>query len=258
MKKITAALLCMAMVLALAGCKGKEPNEIYDEASKKTAELTSMDADYVMDMSMTQGEETMDISMDMNMKIDGINTDSMRYLMDGTTSTMGQNIDTFMYYENGYCYMEAMGQKFKYAMDLDEMSAQITQSLGSASMDSSYLQEITAKKDGDNQILTFTADASKMDSYVQDVMGSLGNSMPGMDQMDYSIKEVSGESVVNKEGYFSSAKVKMVMEMTVEGETVSMEIAVDMVYHNPGQTVEFAAPEDLDSYEEVDPSLLGM
>ena len=76
------------------------------------------------------------------------------------------------------------------------------------------LKEVKVKKDGDNQILTFTADASKMDSYVQEVMGSMA-SMPGLEGVTYTIKEVSGEATVDKDGYFSQIKMKMVMDMSI-------------------------------------------
>jgi hypothetical protein len=165
---------------------------------------------------------------------------------------MGQNIDLSMYYENGYYYMNSMGQKIKYAMDLDEMMKQIKQSTESASVDSSYLKDITAKEDGDNKVLTFTVDAAKMDAYVKDLMSQVGTDMEGV---TYTIKEAKGEATVNKDGYFSSQKISMSLDMTSQGETVSMVMDTDSTYNNPGQTVEVAAP-DLEGYTEVDPSTM--
>ncbi|MCI8296467.1 MAG: hypothetical protein HFG22_11450 [Lachnospiraceae bacterium] len=257
MKKVSAVLLAMAMVLSLASCGSKQdPKEIYDAAVKKSQELTSMDVDYEMDMVMSQGDDKMDVSTSMNMKMDGLNTEGMRYLAEGTTTTMGQTVDTTMYYADGYCYMEAMGQKMKYAMDLDKMVEQIKSSTGGGSMDSSYLSDIQAKKDGDDQILTYTADASKMDAYVQEVFGAMGDMGDQLEGLSYTIKEVSGESVVNKDGYVTSGKVRMVMDMTMAGETISMEADTTVIYHNPGQTVEVAEP-SLDGYTEIDASLVG-
>lgn len=252
MKKVLALLLTGAMALSLAGCGGQNAKKIYDDAAKKTAELDSMDVSSVIAMKMAQGEETIDISMDMDMKISGINTDSMKYQADANTNMMGQNQDISMYYENGYYYMDAMGQKIKYAMDLDAMMEQIKQSTEGSSMDSSYLKDIQAKKDGDNQNLTYTVDATKMDSYLQDIMSQMGTDAEGV---TYNIKEASGEAVVNKDGYISRQKVKMVFEMELQGETISMDMDVDSTYNNPGQTVEVTTP-DLEGYEEVDASAL--
>ncbi|MDO5550467.1 MAG: hypothetical protein Q4F76_04805 [Lachnospiraceae bacterium] len=253
MKKLLSIVLTMTLVLSLAGCSKPDPREIYDAASKKSGELADMAMTYETDMKMIQGEDTLDMTMSMEMKMTGINSDNLRYVAEGTTSAMGQEIPMSMYYEDGWYYMDTMGQKFKYAMDMETMMEQIKQSMGNANMSSEYLTDITAEKDGDSQILTFTADASKLDSYVQDIMGMMGT---GMEGVSYTIHEMSGEAVVNKEGYFSSSKILMKMDMTVEGESVAMEIDMDVVYQNPGQSVTIDTP-DLEGYTEIDPSLLG-
>ncbi len=253
MKKCLMLFLALATALSLAACKGeKDPKVLYDEASKKTSELASMDVTSVVNMQMTQGDNTTDVKMDLDMKMADINTENMRYLAQGTTSVMGQSLDISMYYENGYYYMDSMGQKVKYAMDLNAMMDQIKQSTEGASVDSSYMKEITAKKDGDNQILTFTVDAEKMDAYVQDLMGQLGTNMEGV---TYTIKEANGEATVNKEGYFTNSKIKMTLEMNAQDQTIAMVMDTDSTYNNPGQTVEVTAP-DLEGYTEIDPSAL--
>ena len=180
----------------------------------------------------------------------------MKYLAAGKTTMAGQDIDMKMYYEGGYYYMETMGQKIKYAMDLNQLMEQVKQSTEGANMESSYMKEIKAKKDGDNQVLTFTADAEKMDSYVQDIMGSMSGAIAGAEDIAYKIKSASGEAVVNKDGYFSSMNIKMSMDMTVQGETVGVEMDTNAVYHNPGQAVTLTAP-DLEGYQEIDPAALG-
>lgn len=257
MKKCLTVMLTAAMVLSLAACGGggssKDAKTIYDEASKKTAELTSMDMTSVINMDMKQGEESINMKMDMDMKIADMNNEKMRYSATGTTTMMDQNMEMSMYYENGYYYIDSMGQKIKYAMDLTAMMEQVKQTTEGANVQSDYLKDIKSKKDGDNQVLTFTVDAAKMDSYVQDIMGDMGTNMEGV---TYSIKEASGEAVVNKDGYFTSAKMKMTLEMTMNGETVSMAMDVDSIYNNIGQAVEVTAPDDLDSYTEVDASAM--
>lgn len=258
MKKLTSILLSISMVLALSGCGGgADGAAIYEEANKKTQELTSLDVSYTMDMTMKQGEETMDVSSTMNMKMDAIDSPAdLRIFGEGVTSSAGQNVDTKMYYENGYYYMEAAGQKIKYTMDFEAMLEAAEQSVG-ANMDAAYMKEVKVSKNGDDQILTFTADASKMDSYVQEVMGNMGT-MAGLEGVSYTIKEVSGEATVNKDGYFSKVNITMSMDMTMGSESVSVDMHMDTVYNNIGQPVEITAPADLDSYQEIDPSLLGM
>lgn len=258
MKKFLAIVLSTAMVLSLAACGGgKDARTIYDEATKKTGELKDMDITTTVDMVMSQGEETLDMSTSMDIQMTGVNTEDMKYLAAGKTSMAGQDIDMTMYYEGGYYYMETMGQKIKYAMDLNQLMEQVKQSTEGANMESSYMKEITAKKDGDNQVLTFTADAEKMDAYVQDIMSSMGGITGGTEGITYKIKSSSGEAVVNKDGYFTTMKVKMTMDMEMQGETITMDMDTEATYRNPGQAVTVTAP-NLDGYQEVDPAAMGI
>lgn len=216
-----------------------------------------MDIETTAAMTMTQGDQTTDLSTTMDIQMTGANTEDMKYLAAGKTTMAGQDIDMTMYYEDGYYYMETMGQKIKYAMDLNQLMEQVKQSTEGANMESSYMKEIKAKKDGDNQVLTFTADADKMDSYVQDIMSSMGGAVAGVDDIAYKIKSASGDAVVNKDGYFSSMNIKMSMDMTVQGETIGVEMDTKAVYRNPGQAVTLTAP-DLEGYQEIDPAAMGI
>ena len=253
MKRCLTLLLAAATALSLAACgSAKDPKAIYDDASKKTSELTSMDVDSVVNMQMTQGEKITDIKMNLNMKMAGINTENLKYQAQGTTDIEGQSIDISMYYENGYYYMSSMGQKIKYAMDLDAMMKQIKQTTEGTSMDSSYMKDITAKKENGNQVLSFTVDAEKMDAYVQDIMGQMGTDMK---DLTYTIKEANGETTVGEDGYFTNSKINMSLEMNSQGETISMVVNTDSTYNNPGQTVEVTAP-DLEGYTEIDASAI--
>lgn len=253
MKKVLSVLLTAVLAMSLTACGGsKDAKTIYDDATKKTSQLESMDVKSVVNMQMTQEENTTDISMNMDIKMADINTDSMKYLAQGTTSVLDQEIDVSMYYENGYYYMDSMGQKIKYAMDLDAMMKQVKQSTEGGNMDSSYLKDITVKSQGDIQVLTYTVDAEKMDGYVQELMEQVGTDL---EDVTYIIKEASGEATVNKDGYFENSKVKLTMEMSMQGETVTIVMDTDSTYNNPGQPVEVTAP-DLEGYTEIDASEL--
>ena len=122
MKKGLMLFITGILAVSLAACAGtRDPKTLYDEATKKTSELDSMEMNSVIKMQMIQGETTADISMDMNMKMSGINTEGMKYSAEGTTEASGQAFDISIYYENGYYYMITMGQKMKYAMDLNSI-----------------------------------------------------------------------------------------------------------------------------------------
>ena len=143
--------------------------------------------DTTMKMTMTQGEETMDITVDMNMKMSNMNEDSMQYLADTKTSLMGQAWMPRIFYKDGCYYMDGMGQKIKYPMDLTELMESVKQSTESTNLQSEQMKEITMAKEGDSTILTFTADPEKMNAYLSEVMGSMSG-MGTMDGMEMTFK----------------------------------------------------------------------
>ena len=99
MKKSLTIFLAAAMALSLTACAGgKDAKATYDEATKKTSELSSMDVTSAVNMQMTQGENKTDMKMDLDMKLANINTEDMKYEAKGTTSIMGQNIDLSIYF----------------------------------------------------------------------------------------------------------------------------------------------------------------
>lgn len=252
-----AGIFAIAAVLILGGCSGKkDAKSIYEDAVKKTAEMSSADFTSDMTISMIQDEQTIDIDMQMDSQMDGINTDNMHYVSNMTMSAMGQNMDMTVFYTDGYFYTELMGQRIKYAMALEEMTKQVHSATG-GTLASSMLKDIKAEKDGDFQKLTFTADPAKMDEYMQTVMGSLTNTMGSMADVEMKISEGSGSMTVSKEGYIAEQNIKMKLETTANGSTAKMDMDVHVVYNNPGQEITVEIP-DTEGYQEVDPSMLGL
>ncbi|WP_124067880.1 DUF6612 family protein [Clostridium sp. E02] len=254
MKKYIMILMAVVTALSVTACKGpKDPKLIYDDALKKTSELSDIEADSLTNLTMSQGEEKSEIKMDLKLKMTDVNSDAMKYLAEGTTSVMGQDLAISMYYENGYYYTDTMGQKIKYAMDIEELMKKVRQSVDGGNMDSSYMSDLSNKKDGDNYVFTYTLDGDKLSTYVNNLISQLGTEVEGI---SYDIKDASGEATINKEGYFSKQKMKMTMDMTVQGETISMIIDSDINYVNPGQSLEITAP-NLDGYTEIDMNAVG-
>ena len=62
--------------------------------------------------------------------------------------------------------------------------------------------------------------------------------------------------MIDKDYNVLSDKVHMVMDMSVEGQTVSMSVDVSLVYNAVGDAVTVEFPADLDSYTEVDHDLM--
>ena len=118
---------------------------------------------------------------------------------------------------------------------------------------SDYLKDLTIMKEGSDQKLTFSVDSEKLDTYVQEMMSRVGADLSGT---SYRIKDASGEATVNKDGYFVNSKMKMTLEMEMQGQTLSMVMDVDSTTVNPGKAVEVTTP-DLEGYTEIDVGGLG-
>lgn len=226
-----------------------DPKEVYTEAMEKNAELKSMDFSMDINMDMKMGEEAMDMAMKMDMKADGYKTDDIKCLITTTTSAQGESMDMTMFYTDGYYYMDVMGQKVKYAMDADEMSAQAADSTGMG-VDVAWMSDISLEEKGGDKHITFTGDPSKMNSFVEEI---LANSGSGMEGMEMTLKSVSGECLVGSDGYLKSETLSMEIELSAQGQTASMVMDMEVVYNNPGQPVTVELP-STDGYTEVDAS----
>lgn len=256
-KKALALLLSAAMVFSVAGCAKKSPSELYIESVKKNSELSGMDMSSDVQMTMKVDDQSLDMSVKMDMKMVDLDTDKMKYQAKTTTSLMGQDISVDLIYTDGYYYMDTMGQKIKYPMELDKMVEQIRKTTEASNMEVDYMKEITAEKDGDNTVLTFTTDPEKLDSYVKDVMGGMGDMTGTMENSQIVIHSADGSVTVNKQGYYTNMKMDMDMEMTAGGQTIAMVMKMDTNINQPGQAVEVTLPE-LDGYTEIDPASAGM
>ena len=261
-RRISVWMIVVVMLVGLVGC-AKEPTaeEVYAAAFEKMNALTSMDAEMDMDIAMKMaapmdGEvETIHVEMAADFVMEHINTEDMRMDMKMKMGLMGVDIEMQTYYADGYYLMEMYGQKLKYPMDLKEAMSQ-TAMVQEVALDA--MSEMTMIEEGDNRVITFTVDGTKLkEGYMDDYLST----MEGMGLADASATDslnyeaMSGTMTVNKEGYPTAATMNMTFTMKVEGTEIAYEAAVEIVYNNPGQDVSVEIP-DTSEYMEVDPESL--
>lgn len=272
-KKWTAATLSLMLLGTFTACQkeaaekaGKEgaaktedtaqeldPLELYTQASEKSRELQDMEMTIDMQLKLMQGEESLDIGSKMDMKIKGSGTDTMEYYTDSVTTLMDQEISSTMFYKDGYYYMDTMGQKYKYAYDVQQLMEQVEESISASAPEIDGIQNIaTEEKDG-TTILTFDVDPSQMNAYVENALGALGDTS----QTDsVEIQKVSGTCTVGSEGYFTSTDLNMSFSMDIQGTAIDVEATAASSISNVGDQVTISYPEDLNEYTEVDASLV--
>lgn len=272
-KKWTAAALSLMLLGSLTACQKDEaekagqegaakaedtakeldPLELYTQASEKSRELQDMEMTIDMQMKLMQGEESLDIGSKMDMKIKGNGTDTMEYYTDSVTTLMEQEISSTMFYKDGYYYMDAMGQKYKYAYDVQQLMEQVEESISASAPEISGIQNIAAEEKDGTTILTFDVDPSQMNAYVENALGALGDaSQTG----SVEIQKVSGTCTVGSEGYFTTTDLNMSFSMDIQGTAVDVEATAASSISNVGDQVTISYPEDLNEYTEVDASLV--
>lgn len=255
MRKFTKALAVMmaaVMILPMSACGKKEdPKAVFDAAVKKNAEMTDMDVTSSVKLAFTQGEETVDMTTDMKIKTNQLNTDKMQYMASMDMNIAGQSVSTEMFYADGFYYMDMAGQKIKYPMDLDKIMETVKQSTDTMNMSSADMKEITLKADGDNKVLTYTADPEKMNTVVSDLMAGMSSQMGAAGDLNMTFKEASGTYTVNKDGYYTAMTMKVTFDMDIAGETASVVMDLTGTVNNPGQAVEITLPDTAD-YTEID------
>ncbi len=259
--KILMAFLCAALAFSATACGGKgdaskdtqaDPKEIYEAAIKKNAELKSLDMTTAMTMDIKAGEETVKMEMTMDMKMSGEDPDNLQYYSKSSTSSGGESADILMFYQDGYLYMDSMGQKIKYAVPVEEMKEQAEANISKEDISVEWLKELTMEESGDKKVLNYTGDPEKMKPYIEGVLASQGNTVEGM---EFTINEVSGQYIINKDGYYESMDLSIDMEMTMQGQAANVKLVMDTEINNPGGEVSVELP-STDGYEEVDASAM--
>ena len=160
----------------------------------------------------------------------------------------GESVEAHTIYQDGWCYVDTMGSKMKYAADYDEFLATQGENLLDASgtpTDFSSLEDVSITQDGDNRVISFTGG----DALIEEIMGAV------QDTQDMDITDASGQFTIDKDGYLSGQKFSFSASMDSDGMTGTMDMTIDLTLQNPGAEVTIQV-DDPDSYEEVDPSAI--
>lgn len=227
--------------------------EVYRAAYAKNEALTSADVDASYVMSMEMEGMTLDIGMDMNMKMKGL-PDNIEYVASGTMDLLGAEIPMTMFYTDGYMYTDTMGQKTKQPMEAMEAVAQANSTMSGVEVDLSAMRGMRMHTENGNTVISYTMDPSAMNS----IMDSAMMDMSAYDAMgaDYQvvINRCEGTMTINSEGYYEAASIYMDMSATISAEGESMDVGykidMDMTYNNPGQEVNFELP-STEGYQEM-------
>lgn len=254
MKRLMTALLAAVMTVTMAGTAlaAEDPAALLERVTQKANELDSMDCDLGVHAVMVMQDPEMDLDLSlnldmmMNMKMDQIKSGNLRYKADMAMEFLGQTEYATVFYKDGYYYMDSNGEKIKYPMDLNSMIASVEQTTAAADLAPSLMKSLSVREEGENRGLSYVADPAKMNAYVQDALKPLLGSM----DVGMIIREVKGEYVINKDDYYTSMNMYMVMDMSSYGETLRIIMLLEGNLNNPGQPVNLELP-STDGYSDL-------
>ena len=254
MKRLMTALLAAVMTVTMAGTAlaAEDPAALLERVTQKANELDSMDCDLGVHAVMVMQDPEMDLDLSlnldmmMNMKMDQIKSGNLRYKADMAMEFLGQTEYATVFYKDGYYYMDSNGEKIKYPMDLNSMIASVEQTTAAADLAPSLMKSLSVREEGENRVLSYVADPAKMNAYVQDALKPLLGSM----DVGMIIREVKREYVINKDDYYTSMNMYMVMDMSSYGETLRIIMLLEGNFNNPGQPVNLELP-STDGYSDL-------
>lgn len=263
LKKLLAAGLGLSMMFAVpAYANEADAVAVCQQMEEKNKEMNDTDAYYDYKIVMSDGTDSMDMRLEMNLKANHLqNPDQLKMNVysrmtmgqiggtaegpagDGALDLSGMTMTYNVYYENGVYYMDMMGQKIKYPVPLAEMMKQIGNTTNPAGAELEYLKDMKLRVEGDDRIVSFTMDMAQLNGLLGQIMSMQGmQPAAGAEGVSISCRDVSGEYVVNPDGWCTKVRMKMTMDMTAAGETMTMTMDGDVGFANPGKPVEVPTP----------------
>lgn len=219
---------------------------IFQEASDKMNQQGGFDADAKVEMGMSMGEDRLSYVFDMNIKAAGMNTADMKLLYSMDSSVFGLDQHSDMFYQDGYLYMDAEGQKIKMEMPMDTMMAQSQASVSILGDDGLYgMKNLKLFRSGDQVRITYDMDEVTMDQLMamsgQEAAAQLQQLQ---EEAGYTVtlKNSSGSAELDANGNITKQYVSMYMEMGLMGYVMGIDMNMDVTVNNPGQPAAFTLP----------------
>lgn len=261
--RIPALVLAILMVTALfCGCKEvKTPEQIYEDAMRKTLELKQV-----------HSNGTLSVSIDTSL---GIATDtglSFETWIDTTEAenpytkasivlnyaAMGMKIKASVCFSDGYVFIEAMGQKQK--IKIDEEMKDMSEGI-SAEDYPQYIKSITREDSGSDETvlkiqfdtkayLTYViSENEEIQKFIEEIKDEIGGDPEKMPEIDIDDTEITCH--VDKNGYISKSEIVLSIKIHDEENSLEINISGNIETDSPGKFFEVTRP-DPEEYTDID------
>lgn len=266
MKRVLAVLLGASLLCPMTAYadQSEEAQALYQQVETSMNAMTDMNLfyDFKVNVSGNALEEAglapMDMRMEMNIKANHLQDPQQLRFMSYSRMTIPEagEVVSASYYADGYVYVDSAGQKLKYPMDMGVMVEQASASAAAFSAPEDLISGMNVWDEGENKVLGYTIDGSRMNEYVNMVLGSMG--LTGMyEGFEMNMSNISGEYVINPQGQCIKMRIKMNMDMTMDGQTIAIALDGDVGIADPGQPVDVPMPNPAE-YTELSDALAQM
>lgn len=249
LKGLAAATLSLVMLCsAPAYANEADAAAVYQEMEAKAKELTDINAYYDFRIDVSDGTETTGGRLEMNMKANNMTDPEnlkchmyMRLTMDGADGALPAVITGSIYMMDEMYYLDLLGQKVKYEMPVSDIINNVQATMGTMDTSLDYMENLALYTEGEDRVVSYTMNEGAMNDLLRNVLTMTG--MPGGQAgTGITYRDVSGEYVINNDGYYTKARTKMTMDMTVGGDKVTVRLDGDVGVVDPGQSVSVPEP----------------
>lgn len=229
--------------------KASEQMSAASQSDMTMSIAASVDMDDVQVMSL---DMPIDVKLDMDME----QMDQSKIAMTGKVKVeMNEELvdpgmetkveqDIAYYYTDGVFYMNMGGQKVKMDMSFEDMMQQMGD-LSAMQKTEPICMIDSIEKSGNTSTVTYSA--SGMNGLIDSVLQNMGMTTA---DMGVTIDDMSAKVTVSND-MIKSMDVAMQLTMTVEDQTMTMDVTMNCIVNKLGSGVTVTLPSDLDTYEEM-------
>lgn len=229
--------------------KASEQMSAASQSDMTMSIAASVDMDDVQVMSL---DMPIDVKLDMDME----QMDQSKIAMTGKVKVeMNEELvdpgmetkveqDIAYYYTDGVFYMNMGGQKVKMDMSFEDMMQQMGD-LSAMQKTEPICMIDSIEKSGNTSTVTYSA--SGMNGLIDSVLQNMDMTTA---DMGVAIDDMSAKVTVSN-GAIKDMDIAMQLTMTVEGQTMTMDMTMDCTINKLGNSVTVTLPSDLDTYEEM-------
>lgn len=236
-----------------------DPLEIIQVVDAQSNTATSMDTDFLMNMTLDLGGNKLDMNTNGNVKVTGADSEAMKLFMTMNANTSGENQAITAFYSDGWYYYD-MGESGKYKMEMNYSDAlkNAQAAAGIAKNDLSYITDASVVRNQDLTTIYFTMDGTALTDMTNQVLSQTGASNTitagsdntsnqsggpgGQPSVGMDITTCKGEYTLDANGNIIQIRMLMDADLTADDTVMGYDFFMEMNIKSMGDAVTVTIP----------------